>query len=1319
MQPIRPSTSASLEHAPKLDLEHLGVDVPLSNIPEALAKIETAISENNEGILANFQALDPNAQILAFQPIVEQLNTFLKSPQLEARIADNFFFQQYTNLIKNQLLHIQLTHEIQTADSLSTMYPHEMPFKHDGRFPGYATRQVLENVRTYLRCLNGEQVETTHDFSGTRFHLARQVLAVDLTGEGLTTFLKGIHSQIDKYDQDKSSVESLRKSASESTHEYLARLQSELEHSPELAAILLQLKITQLKKVELPTLKAMTRFPMDTYDRFAERVKSEGLNASFPEFHPVLEQLYVSLTASPRAEQAIRQEPQLAVMHERVLEELSAIFGQGKFPYRASLDAVVHCSEFFDMAERILSPERANPLHYAKRYEYYAHYILGMAPKHFTIPSSISLSTYSLLQVGGAPLGLGGVADTNLWVDSYLQSPNEFLLHDVANHERRRYQFTVNYATWLGVQEQDIPAFFRKLDTYNQTTLLPMIQRISNDDIAAIDVESSAEQIIEHFAALTPGAQYFKAEISELNQRIHSLAGQSDLIEQELKRTQTQINDRKKLFDMILFEVVHEDALPPARLAIIESILRPPNLPMPRDFIDIDNKRAIHSMENAGSTISYIIHKLNGSFYDTPDQRLQTIASDEYRSPRKIVESTVALIENLGGYRGMSAEQLLENVVYLAMTDEGFMSYLVEEFQRDLNPYQRSLMNSLKYAESLELLGTVGKFDDQSEEFLYYLARLRERIGLARPLNSNSSEAEVAAMDSLLKAGDDARFPAFEILQSKYYRLAASKTEELFAEVNMVQRRLDHLSVFSLEDLHRQREFFLQARHQLLKESQQTAGELEALEANGYTIKDIDYALELKREELSFDRTIKQNAHMWAQVASEDLDRDALISSFALTLHDQTWLKFYRLRNGEKARFKEVPADIFEEGTSAQEMKVALERLGYSGFRITPDNVLEQNINVPARKIVPELHQRLSFKAAESYIDIILNVHASGMPLTRENIETFAGDFHLAWMKNNTWQLERIFPKLGLTLTGRSLEEIIRTVDNLEEEQWNSLSVSEVEKLRQFLPVNKIGVLDKKRNLTVMMSAISETLRIGITSGLVATKAPEWQLFKARERTEAFLEDFTAHMHDQVWLPGFRAKNGMIEKWIDLPAVVFHQGETPQESLMRLTHEGYKHLRLDPASSRVQQNTNIHSQQLHPELFQRQNLGIANRYLAILDDAVTHESLSSGTINSLAESIHRAFLEENRWHLRSSFRRLLGKNSEEMSLEEIFSAISKLDKNAWLSLTANEVEKFRQFVPTAQLDWQYHRTNVFMIEALLDFASNYHAGDGSPRGSAN
>jgi len=152
----------------------------------------------------------------------------------------------------------------------------------------------------------------------------------------------------------------------------------------------------------------------------------------------------------------------------------------------------------------------------------------------------------------------------------------------------------------------------------------------------------------------------------------------------------------------------------------------------------------------------------------------------------------------------------------------------------------------------------------------------------------------------------------------------------------------------------------------------------------------------------------------WRKYLTESLSKQLTDS-----MHEK-WLAGYRANNGEVPRLKPVPT---AEGESAEQ---ALERLEeYEKIQII-DGILQQDINQPAEKIVPELAHKLNGAPAVDYADIVEEIEISGP----EDIKNLAREFHKIWEKHNDWQRESN-PELFVPYDNLPSDEKLKDLDQL------------------------------------------------------------------------------------------------------------------------------------------------------------------------------------------------------------------------------------------------------------------------------------------------
>lgn len=357
------------------------------------------------------------------------------------------------------------------------------------------------------------------------------------------------------------------------------------------------------------------------YRELIHRLRVKGLNAPFDQFAPIVGYLKLKL----QTDEVVRIETQNSTyLHEfrtRVLAQLQKLEDQ-QFGYLETLEGIQRCLEFLDVIHRAHDPAHSPQLYHSGRYEYYIHYLIDQAPEHILMPTIVSLGATDILRARGVPIGFAGVTTDITWVDGHYQTPFEFFVHDI-NHTRRIWQFFKEYAEANGLS---IEEFAEASDRLLKTEILPLI-------------------------SIQPG---------------------------DSERTK----NLKRLRKIILFEILHEDALPAAIDVIERAMYRSPNTITPFEQIEDGNRRVTYVMEPGATTLAYVFRKLAHDFYDQPSERINYIVSPEYRTQENITEAAVDICRALG------IEVNHERLSHLTNTDDGFPADFRRTLERDIQ--QRS-----------------------------------------------------------------------------------------------------------------------------------------------------------------------------------------------------------------------------------------------------------------------------------------------------------------------------------------------------------------------------------------------------------------------------------------------------------------------------------------------------------------------------------------------------------------------------------------------------------------------------------------------------
>lgn len=431
--------------------------------------------------------------------------------------------------------------------------------------------------------------------------------------------------------------------------------------------------------------KDITVNSVQRYEAYLNLFKKQGPNVQFSDFESLVEYLILKLRSDAEMIERVTDIPLLRRFRTSVIRELSQVFDQG-CPYRDTLDAIERVMEFYDVYHRAMDPARSPVLYHSGRYEYYLHYLKATAPDHILIPTLANLGATDLIRARGVPIGFAGVSTEIAYVDGYYQTPFEFYIHDI-NHARRMFLFFEKIAQkkrWSLLETAQYS------DAFVKNTLIPLISIHPSD----------SEQTKNH----------------------------------------------KRLMKILLFEVLHEDALAAMPEVIQEAILRKAGVMTPFEEMR-EQKKVVYVMEPGASTLAYVFRKLFHDFYDLPGERMDYIVQPEYRTYEHILEAAVKLFDALDlNVDRKELESLLKQ-------DTGFPQAFEEQLQRDIlkRPvHQMPLISSeraLKLAKEafLRREGNVADIDDtRSFEILnFFRDANRINVHLKIPLKDERGSIEM------------------------------------------------------------------------------------------------------------------------------------------------------------------------------------------------------------------------------------------------------------------------------------------------------------------------------------------------------------------------------------------------------------------------------------------------------------------------------------------------------------------------------------------------------------------------------------------------
>ena len=327
---------------------------------------------------------------------------------------------------------------------------------------------------------------------------------------------------------------------------------------------------------------------MKQYFLLRNRLEENGVNAQMPEFEMIEEWFSLSLKNHEGLYEQTSIDPFLAYKKNQILEELQVIKEKG-FPYRSTLLCLEKAISLMDIYERGRPNGMAPPLYHNFRWRYHAHTMKAAAPEYISFPTMQSLGVTEIMKIRHAPIGFIGASIENHYVDGHWQTPLEFWFHDF-NHSRRMFQQHEIVAKEKGLSFEEYSSYCEEFVTQKIMPLLVIPKSLNT-------------------------------------------------YEKNIKRIQKAI----------LFEIMHEEALPADPCVFADVLSRAP-FECSKYFInETQNEQGQIklSKDPSASLLAFVFRKLEGNFYDTPEMRITGLGGQEARTPEMIKIAAANLIIEL------------------------------------------------------------------------------------------------------------------------------------------------------------------------------------------------------------------------------------------------------------------------------------------------------------------------------------------------------------------------------------------------------------------------------------------------------------------------------------------------------------------------------------------------------------------------------------------------------------------------------------------------------------------------------------------------
>jgi hypothetical protein len=369
----------------------------------------------------------------------------------------------------------------------------------------------------------------------------------------------------------------------------------------------------------------------EKYQEYYEKFKLHGPEKTeFIELKLILQYLLKCIRIIEECNKVLNNE-MITLQLTSLQCSILSITSEKKYYYGPTIRVIVKILEFIDIFIRLVNPQSNTIAYYHKyRYERYIEYCINLAPNMILFPTFANISATNILNMRSYPIFPIGISITNIYVDEFLQTPVEFFIHDI-NHSRRMYQENIKSMMLQKIDFDNKDNIFKYYNNSNEfkNNLLKMIKQY--------DLKNDDEKSKEHISIS------IEDKINDGKTNINNVV--NELCDKEIIS-----NGLKSIIKIIIFEIVHEDALPIEKHIICDTLKRPSGIPVlfPRIQFDDKGKAFIkESTEFGGSILGFVKYKLRYQFFDSLNNIYESIVPLKYRTDKYIHLASLYLLKKI------------------------------------------------------------------------------------------------------------------------------------------------------------------------------------------------------------------------------------------------------------------------------------------------------------------------------------------------------------------------------------------------------------------------------------------------------------------------------------------------------------------------------------------------------------------------------------------------------------------------------------------------------------------------------------------------
>jgi nicotinic acid mononucleotide adenylyltransferase len=337
---------------------------------------------------------------------------------------------------------------------------------------------------------------------------------------------------------------------------------------------------------------------------------------------------------------------QYDAMFQQIIIKVSHVLFKSRYylTYRPTVEVIVDMLSFIDImcrSDKDKCKGSSNPYFHTRRYLYYLKFMLDQYDKgHIVIPTYLSIGATDFVKIRCIPIYLVGCHPESEFADEYYNTPLDFFSHDV-QHARRQLYYTEEQLYKLNNKYERFKnnEISRSPFMVDNTIILEDFQKKFDDFIDKM-YQCTTNQIIPFL--LVPKDTIHKAPLNR-----HITTFNNDLAK-----------GLRSMRKMIMFELLHEAALVTLPIVMIKGILLSTHTtPIERIADSGDNYANVEDIiYQDPTTLSNVLYKIQGTFFDTKEERIEAIVPVNYRNA--VIVALAALQVLTGLSKGLSQEEL-------------------------------------------------------------------------------------------------------------------------------------------------------------------------------------------------------------------------------------------------------------------------------------------------------------------------------------------------------------------------------------------------------------------------------------------------------------------------------------------------------------------------------------------------------------------------------------------------------------------------------------------------------------------------------------